>query len=237
MRLLLYSGIGVFIFFWPIDIGGKSTIFLDHVTSYLVTRHHFMTQLVVSALIIFSAFRPWWTGQWKSSPTSMVLSVFKVLGLALTLMYWLQAGPAVLFEQDMLPFLFEKLVMPVGLAGILLARFTPVFDAVGWLLYPFVYFAQLPEPLLVSKALATGLAEVFLPAVILKDSELIVRFIAGVVPVSSIIFFSALVPCILATEIPLSVSKMLLIWLIRMLLSIVLAAAVAHGAIALGWLV
>jgi nucleoside recognition membrane protein YjiH len=46
MRLLGYSGIGVVIFFWSVDIGGKSTI---------------------------------------------------------------------LFEKDMLPFLFEKLVMPVGL--------------------------------------------------------------------------------------------------------------------------
>ena len=41
MRLLGYSGIGVVIFFWTVDIGDKSTILLDHITSYLDNLIHF----------------------------------------------------------------------------------------------------------------------------------------------------------------------------------------------------
>ena len=115
IRLMVYSSIGIIIFFWSVDIGGKSTILLDHATSYLVTRQKLLAQIMVTALIIYGTFRPWWTGQWKSSLTSQILSMLKLIGVALTLMYWLQIGPAVLLEKDMLPFLFEKLVMPVGL--------------------------------------------------------------------------------------------------------------------------
>ncbi|EWS58316.1 hypothetical protein Y695_04703 [Hydrogenophaga sp. T4] len=44
-----------------------------------------------------------------------MFSVLKVMGLVLALMYLLKLGPAPLFEKDMLPFLFDKLALTVGL--------------------------------------------------------------------------------------------------------------------------
>lgn len=46
--------------------------------------------------------------------------------------------------------------------------------------------------------------------------------------VSQIIFFSALVPCIMATDIPIKIWHLVVIWLERVVLTILLAAPLAH---------
>lgn len=127
-------------------------------------------------------------------------------------------------------------IIAVGLAGLLLDKYTPVFEVLGLLLYPFTLVGGLPDPLLAAKGISAGLAEMFLPALLLSETDVITRYVAGVVSISSVLFFSAMIPCILATKIPLSIPKMLIIWLQRTILSILLAAAFAHIAIAAGWI-
>ena len=70
-----------------------------------------------------------------------------------------------------------------------------------------------------------------------SEAGVLLRYVVAVVSVSSIIFFSGLVPCILATRIPVSVAHMLLIWLQRTILGIILAAACGYLGIATGWLI
>lgn len=120
-------------------------------------------------------------------------------------------------------------IMSVGLIGLLLARFTPVFDWLGYLFYPFARLVGLPEPVLAGKAAAVGIAEMFLPAGIVADQEsLLLRFVIGVVCVSAVIFFSALVPCIIATGIPVKIWQLVVIWFERVVLTILIATPIAH---------
>lgn len=120
-------------------------------------------------------------------------------------------------------------IMSVGLIGLLLARFTPIFEWIGYLFYPFAWIVQLPEPELGGKAAAMGIAEMFLPATAVADSDsMVLKFVIGVVAVSAIIFFSALVPCILATKIPVKLSHLVIIWFERVALTIVIATPIAH---------
>ncbi|WP_024304609.1 YjiH family protein [Pseudogulbenkiania sp. MAI-1] len=425
VRLVLYSSIGLVLFFLPLELGGKSTILLDHAASYLAKSQRPLAITLVMLLIAYGALVPLFSGNWRHSMLSTVFTMLKLLGLGLSVMYLLQIGPAVLFDKDMLPFLFDKLalsvglivplgamalaflvgfgllelvgvlmqpvmrpiwrtpghsaidavasfvgsysvgllitnrvflegkytireaaiiatgfstvsaafmvivaktldlmpvwnfyfwstfvvafvvtaitawippisrmddsggvsdelptgmtrwqaakaagmqqassapsltkvlldnlrdgvamagavvpsILSVGLIGLLLARYTPVFDLLGMLLVPFVWLGGLAEPLATSKALAAGLAEMFLPAIMLKDAELVVRFVAAVVSVSSVLFFSASIPCVLATKIPLSVRQLVVIWFVRTVLSLLLAAAIGHVAVAQGWLI
>ena len=127
-------------------------------------------------------------------------------------------------------------IIAVGLAGLLLDKYTPVFEILGLVLYPFTFISGLPDPLLAAKGISASLAEMFLPALLLSEADFVTRYVAGVVSISSILFFSAMIPCILATKIPLSIPKMLIIWLQRTILSILLASAFAHLAIAVGWI-
>jgi nucleoside recognition membrane protein YjiH len=127
-------------------------------------------------------------------------------------------------------------IMAVGLLGLLAAKHTPVFDVLGLVLWPFAWLGQLPEPMLAAKAMAAGLAEMFLPAILLKEADAATRFVAGVVSVSQVLFLSASVPCVLATSIPLGLRDLLVVWLERTALSILLAAPVAWLALRAGWL-
>lgn len=119
-------------------------------------------------------------------------------------------------------------ILSIGLLGLVLAEFTPVFDWIGYIFYPFTYVLQLPEPMLIAKASALGIAEMFLPALLVVESGIIVKFVIGVVSVSSIIFFSAVVPCIVSTEIPISIPKLLVIWVQRVILTLIIVTPIAY---------
>lgn len=423
IKLLLTSLLGIAIFFIPVELGGRSTIVVDHLAGLVMAQRPLATGLIL-LLIGYGAVMPLLDGRWRARPIDRVLSLFKLLGLGVALIYVTGIGPTWLMTPDRLPFLFDKLAMSVGLIvpigamaltfllgfglleligvlmqpvmrplwrtpghsaidavasfvgsysvgllitnrvflagkytvreaviiatgfstvsaafmiivaktlglmaqwnfyfwstliitfiitailarvppiatmahesdtdeplpagqrrwqaamaaglaqssqaepllsqlrdnlrdglhmaaavvptilsvgllGLLLAQHTPLFDLIGWLLWPLTWLLDLGEPLATAKALSAGLAEMFLPAILLKDAELLVRYVAAVVSVSSVLFFSASIPCILATRIPVSVGQLVVIWLLRTLLGIVLAALCGRLAIALGWL-
>lgn len=119
-------------------------------------------------------------------------------------------------------------ILSIGLLGLVLAKYTPVFDWLGYLFVPVTWALQLPEPVLAAKATAVGIAEMFLPALLVVEAPPIVQFVIAVVAVSQIIFFSALVPCVVATEIPVSVPQMILVWFERVVLTLVLTIPLAH---------
>ena len=423
-KLIAYSLIGIFVFFVPVTIAGKSTIPLDHAATAVAAYARPVAIAFVCLLILYGAFAPFVQGKWRENTTQAVFSLLRVLGVVLTAMYLFNVGPAALFAPDMLPFLFDKLVlsvglivpigalalgflvgyglleftgvlvqpvmrpiwrtpgwsaidavasfvgsyslallitdrvfregkytvreaaiiatgfstvsatfmvivaktlglmgswnlyfwttfvvtfivsaitarlwplagmehpgdrdqplpagrsrwqaaidagveqastakslpetlrenfmdglrmaamilpsiMAVGLLGLLAAKYTPIFDVLGLLLYPFTWVAQFADPMLAAKSMASGLAEMFLPAILLKDADIGLKFTAAVVSVSQVLFLSASIPCVLATSIPFRFRDLLVIWYIRTALSILLTAPVAWLAVSMGWL-
>ena len=118
-------------------------------------------------------------------------------------------------------------IMSIGLLGMLIALFTPVFDVIGFIFYPFTAIVQLPEALVAAQALATTIAEMFLPAAFVVEAALSTRYVVAVVCISELLFFSAVIPCILSTKIPVTIPQILVLWVERVILSILLAGAVA----------
>lgn len=119
-------------------------------------------------------------------------------------------------------------IMSVGLIGLILAKYTPVFDIVGYVFYPVTLLLQLPEPFLAAKACAVGIAEMFLPALLVAGAPLVTKFVIAVVSISAILFFSASIPCILSTEIPLSIPEIVLIWFQRTILTLIITTPIAY---------
>ncbi|WP_339511602.1 YjiH family protein [Pseudomonas sp. RL_15y_Pfl2_60] len=119
-------------------------------------------------------------------------------------------------------------ILAVGLLGLLAAKYTPIFDALGVLFYPLTWLLGVSDPMQVAGAIASGLAEMFLPAILLKDAEVMVKFVVAIVSVSSVLFLSASIPCVLATRIPLRLRDLLLVWLQRTVLSLVFSIALAY---------
>ncbi|MCZ9310010.1 YjiH family protein [Corynebacterium uberis] len=119
-------------------------------------------------------------------------------------------------------------IMSVGFIGLSLALYTPVFEWLGWVFWPFNVLFRVPDPTLASEAMAIGLAELFLPATLVTaaTSEAL-RFIIAVVSISQIFFFSSMIPAVLGTEIPLKIWHMVVMWFQRIVLTIPLAVLAA----------
>ncbi len=136
---------------------------------------------------------------------------------------WMNIKDGLLMAMAILPS-----ILSIGLLGLVLAEYTPVFNWIGYIFYPFTSALQLPEPMLVAKASAVSIAEMFLPALLVAKASLVVKFVIAVVSVSAIIFFSALVPCIVSTEIPISVPTLIIIWIERVILTLILVTPLAY---------
>lgn len=120
------------------------------------------------------------------------------------------------------------IIMSVGLIGLYLAKHTPIFDAVAYLLWPWITLVNRPEALPIAKAVSLGIVEMFLPALVSTELSLPARFVIGVQSVSAILFLSASIPCILATSIPVTITEMVLLWFQRTVLSLLLAGLLAR---------
>lgn len=420
VKFVLFSAIGIFMFFIPLSVGGKSSIPLDHVVTWLRATFPSLAPYYAILVILLGAIYPFWKKTWNKDTVSTVFSIFKVLGFIAALMILFKMGPGWLLADSMGPFLFDKLVIPVGilvpigsiflamlvgygllefigvlmervmrpvwktpgrsaidavasfvgsysigllitnrvykegkyslreaaiiatgfstvsatfmivvaktlglmeiwntyfwvtlfvtfavtaitvriwplskmsdeyyngqpaveeqvekgqylktawakametaenspslltniwtnlrdgfvmtmsilpsimsigLLGLVLAEYTPVFDWIGYIFLPFTWALQIPEPMLAAKAAAIEIAEMFLPALLVAKAPLITKFVIGVLSVSAIMFFSALIPCIMSTDIKISIRHMLVIWVERTILTLIIATPLAY---------
>jgi nucleoside recognition membrane protein YjiH len=114
-KMVIYSLIGILFFFLPITIGEKSTIPLDHAATAIITYLRPAAIVFVCALMLWGAASSFLDGSWRRNITQTIFALLRVLGVVLAAMYLLKIGPAQIFAPDMLPFLFEKLVLSVGI--------------------------------------------------------------------------------------------------------------------------
>ncbi len=115
-------------------------------------------------------------------------------------------------------------------AGVLLYTYTPLIRWTGCIFYPFMRLSiPASEAVTACTGAAVSLIEVTLPALLVTVGEwsLRTRYMMAVIPVTSIIFLASFVPCLMATDIPVSFKDMILIWLERMLLSVVITGIFA----------
>lgn len=119
-------------------------------------------------------------------------------------------------------------LISIGFLGLCLAEFTPVFDIMGYIFLPFTMLLGFgAEAMIMAKACAISLAEMFLPSGILSESSALAQATMAIVCVAEILFFSASIPCILSTEIKLSVKDLVIIWFLRVVLALFLAVPFA----------
>ena len=416
-KFLFFSGIGLFFFFVPVTISGKSTIAIDHFVNFAMhPSFKPVSSMYIIAIILAGCALPFRNGSWNKSNFDIGMTGLKLLSIPLGTMYFFNTGPAIILDPKMLPFLFEKLAMPVGLLipvgavclsfltgyglleyfgvlmerimrpiwktpgrsaidaiasfsgsysvgilltnkvynegryspkeaaiiatgfstvstpfmvvvakttgimdywssffwgtfvitfivtaitvrlwplrgmsnakaladeqiehgmlfrraaevgletaaqspnlltviksdlldglkmttavvpailsvgliGLIVAEHTDFFHYLGLLFYPVTLISGLESPLQASASIASGLAEMFLPALTSTDQSLHTRFVIAIVSISSILFFSASIPCVLATDIPIKILDLVVIWFFRAALSIPLASLLAH---------
>lgn len=118
-----------------------------------------------------------------------------------------------------------------GTFGVVLYIFTPVVQWLGYIFWPFfrIFGFTGAELQTACTGAMISLVEVTVPALLVSVGEwsMRLRFMLAVLPVSSIIFLASFVPCCMGTEVPVKFSHLLIIWLERMILSIIITGIFA----------
>ena len=121
-------------------------------------------------------------------------------------------------------------LIAIGTSGLIIVEFTAIDT---WLSYPFIPLLELfrlPEAAAAAPALLVGFADMFLPAVIAKsiDSEL-TRFVVASVSITQLVYMTEVGVMILKTRIPLNLLNLFQVFLLRTLITLPIAAGLAHG--------
>lgn len=115
-------------------------------------------------------------------------------------------------------------------AGVLLYTYTPLIRWIGYVFYPFMRIAiPASESATACTGAAVSFIEVTIPALLVAvgDWSLRTRYMMAVIPVTSIIFLASFVPCLMATDVPVKFSDMVIIWIERMILSVIITGIFA----------
>ncbi|WP_202906805.1 YjiH family protein [Abyssisolibacter fermentans] len=119
-----------------------------------------------------------------------------------------------------------------GIIGLIIAEYTPVFEWIGMIFLPLLKICGVPSPEIIAPALTVGIAEMFLPVLMIKSHITVMteaaRFFIVVVSMVQIIFFSETASLILATKMPVKARELVIIFFERTLIAIPLVALVMH---------
>lgn len=135
---LLYALFGIFMFFIPITIGGKSTIPIDHITNFVkkIPNYNFIFGIFMVVAGVVYAFK---TKGWQGSTLNKVFFGLKLTSIIFLFMYVTKLGPEKFFEKGMLPLIWNGImvsvttIVPIGsvflafLTGFGLMEFIGVF--------------------------------------------------------------------------------------------------------------
>lgn len=121
-------------------------------------------------------------------------------------------------------------VMCIGTLALVLATYTPVFDILGTPFLPLLELLQVPEAATASKTMVVGFTDMFTPSIIAaaEVTSPMTRFIVAVVSVTQLIYLSEVGGLILGSKIPVSLPELFALFLERTVISLLIAAPLAH---------
>ncbi len=110
LKAIVMSAIGVICIFVKVDIGGTSSIPLDHLISWIQRTFPTVINYAPGIVAVIGTFIPLYTKTWKKDVPTMVFQMFKFLSVAFVAMYFLGKGPAILMDKRIIPFFFYNVL-------------------------------------------------------------------------------------------------------------------------------
>ena len=119
-------------------------------------------------------------------------------------------------------------ILVVGTTALLLARETPLFDWLARPLVPVLDALGIPDAAMVAPATIVGIAEMYIPALLVRDASVQARFFVAVLSISQLIFFSAVGPMMIDMfrKVPIRAVELIAIFSMRTAILIPMLAAV-----------
>lgn len=127
------------------------------------------------------------------------------------------------------------LLCSIGIIGMILAAYTPVFDWLGLIFLPLVKLVGVPEAQIAASAIPAGITEMFIPTLILADKmsagveiSLATKYFVIAVSMVQIIFLAESVVVIMSTGLPVNFKELIIIFIQRTFIAIPLVAVFMH---------
>lgn len=123
-------------------------------------------------------------------------------------------------------------ISAVGISGLIIAEYTPFFNWLGMIFVPLLKICQVPNVLEIAPSIPVGIAEMFLPVLLIADKVEILdigaRYFVTALSMVQIIFFSETVAVMLATKMPIKLGQLVICFLERTLIGIPIVALAMH---------
>jgi len=149
-----------------------------------------------------------------------------------------QSGARGFIDGLKLAMLILGTILAVGLAAVLVAEYTDVFDVISQPLVPVVAALGIPNAEMVAPATIIGITEMFIPALLVTEAAAKARFFIAVLSISQLIFFSAVGPMMMDmfSDIPIRFRDLVALFCMRTVIQVPLIAVMTHAVAALGLL-
>lgn len=126
-------------------------------------------------------------------------------------------------------FVILPVVMSIGTIATIIANYTPVFEIIGKPFVPVLELLQIPEAHEASQTILIGFADMFLPSILIEGVQNdVTRFVIGALSISQLVYLSEVGGVILGSKIPVNISKLFMIFLIRTIITLPIIALLAH---------
>ena len=121
-------------------------------------------------------------------------------------------------------------VMCIGTLALVLANHTTIFDTLGLPFLPLLQLLDVPQATEVSKTMIVGFTDMFTPSVLAAGTitSPMAKFIVAVISVTQLIYLSEVGGLILGSKIPVNLPELFILFLERTIISLFIAAPVAH---------
>ena len=120
-------------------------------------------------------------------------------------------------------------VMAIGTVALMIAEYTPIFNYLGMPFIPLLELLQIPEAEQASTTIVVGFADMFLPSILAASIESdMTRFIIAAMSVTQLIYMSEVGALLLGSKIPVSISELFIIFILRTLVTLPVITAIAH---------
>jgi len=129
-------------------------------------------------------------------------------------------------------------ILAVGLAALLVATYTDVFDILAQPLIPVISLLGIPDAATVAPATIIGIAEMYIPALLVVETAVEARFFIAVLSISQLIFFSSVGPMMMDmfNDVPIRFRDLVALFVMRTIILIPLIAGLTHLLSAMGML-
>ncbi len=125
-----------------------------------------------------------------------------------------------------------SLLTAVGIIAMIIATYTPVFQWIGMLFEPLLNLLRVPDAELIAPSFPVGIAEMFLPVLLIADKIDIIseaaRYMVVTVSMVQIIFFSETVVVMISTKIPINLKQLIICFFERTIIAIPITAVFMH---------